>query len=283
MYKLKIRPSIHTQANEVYTMQSDDLKDLILEAAKIIARAKLVLSFTGAGISAESGIPTFRDSGGLWEKYRVEDVATPEAFMRNPKFVWEFYLERKKKIKEANPNPAHYALADLERILRESGKSFYIITQNIDNLHREAGNKNIIELHGNIWYTKCSNSFCEKSRPFYDPRTSPEEYEDFPPRCSSCGSLLRPHVVWFGEPLPEDAINESFRLASLADVVIVVGTSGAVFPAAYVPYIAREHGGKVIEVNIRTSSLTSISDVFLMGRAGEILPRIVEEVKRALK
>ena len=263
-------------------MQANDLEDLLEEAARIVSESKFLICFTGAGISAESGIPTFRDSGGLWEKYRIEDVATPEAFHKNPRFVWEFYLERRKKIKEASPNPAHYALASLEKAFKEKDREFYVITQNIDNLHRIAGNENIIELHGNIWYTKCSNPNCSNSTPFYDDRVNMDEYEEFPPRCEICGSLLRPHVVWFGEPLPEDAINRAFNVSSMADAVIVIGTSGSVFPAAYVPYIVKEKGGSVIEVNVRRSSITHIADVFIMGKAGDIVPRIVEKVKKLL-
>ncbi|RLF66645.1 MAG: NAD-dependent protein deacylase, partial [Thermoplasmata archaeon] len=221
-------------------MSLDQLKDLIEEAARIISEANILISFTGAGVSAESGIPTFRGSGGLWENYKIEDVATPEGFRKNPELVWRFYLERRKKIKETKPNPAHLALAELESIFRDLSRKFYVITQNIDNLHRLAGNKNVIELHGNIWYTRCSNDYCENSRPFYDDNI---DYEEIPPRCDLCGSYLRPHVVWFGEPLPEDALSEAFKLASMADAVIVIGTSGVVFPAAYIPYVVKEHGG----------------------------------------
>jgi len=262
-------------------MSIEELADLIKEAANIIVNSEVVISFTGAGISAESGIPTFRGSGGLWENYRVEDVASPEGFKKNPKLVWEFYLERRKKIAKAKPNPGHLALAELEKIFEETGENrkFYVITQNIDNLHKEAGNKNVIELHGNIWYTRCSNPACENSKPFLDKKM---EYEELPPRCDICGSYLRPHVVWFNEPLPQDAINDAFALASEADAVIVVGTSGVVFPAAYIPYIAKERGGKVIEINIEPSAITKISDVFIMGKAGIVLPEIVKRVKELI-
>ncbi len=258
-----------------------EVMDLIIEAAKIIANSKIVISFTGAGISAESGIPTFRGSGGLWENYRIEDVATPEGFKKNPKLVWEFYLERRKKIAKAKPNLGHTALAELEAIFEKVGKGrrFYVITQNIDNLHQEAGSKNVIELHGNIWFTRCSNPSCEKSKPFLDKKV---EYDELPPKCDVCGSYLRPHVVWFGEPLPQDALNDAFDLASVADAVIVVGTSGVVFPAAYVPHIVKESGGKVIEINVEPSAITNISDVFIMEKAGITLLEIVKKVKEFL-
>ncbi len=252
----------------------------IKEAAERIARSSLTIAFTGAGISAESGIPTFRGSGGLWENYRIEDVASPEGFKRNPKLVWEFYLERRRKIKRAKPNPAHYALAELEKTLESFGKEFWIITQNIDNLHREAGNEKIIELHGNIWYSRCTNPRCKNSVPFYDPRTT---FPELPPRCHLCGSIIRPHVVWFGEPLPERELEKAFNLSKRAEVVIVVGTSGVVFPAAYIPYYVKEGGGYVIEVNLEESGITRIADCFLRGKAGEVLPELVKEVRGILQ
>jgi len=247
---------------------------MLSHAAKIIARSRFAIAFTGAGISAESGVPTFRGSDGLWKRYRPEELATPEAFKRNPALVWEFYRWRMRKILEARPNPAHYALAELE----EMGILKGVITQNVDDLHREAGTKNIIELHGNIFRVRCTSCTYRENLKASGRVREFVNSEDIP-RCPRCGSLLRPDVVWFGEPLPRDALERAFRLAEKADVVIVVGTSGLVYPAAYIPYIVKEHGGRVIEVNVERSGITPIADVFLRGKAGEVLPKLVELVR----
>ena len=247
---------------------------MLSHAAKIIARSRFAIAFTGAGISAESGVPTFRGSDGLWKRYRPEELATPEAFKRNPALVWEFYRWRMRKILEARPNPAHYALAELE----EMGILKGVITQNVDDLHREAGTKNIIELHGNIFRVRCTSCTYRENLKASGRVREFVNSEDIP-RCPRCGSLLRPDVVWFGEPLPRDALERAFRLAEKADTVIVVGTSGLVYPAAYIPYIVKEHGGRVIEVNVERSGITPIADVFLRGKAGEVLPKLVELVR----
>ncbi|WP_456422098.1 NAD-dependent protein deacetylase [Thermococcus sp.] len=243
-------------------------------ASKILVRSRFAIAFTGAGISAESGVPTFRGSDGLWKRYRPEELATPEAFKRNPNLVWEFYKWRMRKILEARPNPAHYALAELERL----GILKAVITQNVDDLHREAGSKNIVELHGNIFRVKCTSCNYKENLKESGRVKGFVESRDLP-KCPKCGSLLRPDVVWFGEPLPREALDKAFRLAEKADVVIVVGTSGLVYPAAYIPYIVKEHGGKVIEVNVERSGITPIADVFLRGKAGEILPELTELVR----
>lgn len=247
---------------------------MLSHAAKIIARSRFAIAFTGAGISAESGVPTFRGFNGLWKRYRPEELATPEAFKRNPALVWEFYRWRMRKILEARPNPAHYALAELE----EMGILKGVITQNVDDLHREAGTKNIIELHGNIFRVRCTSCTYRENLKASGRVREFVNSEDIP-RCPRCGSLLRPDVVWFGEPLPRDALERAFRLAEKADTVIVVGTSGLVYPAAYIPYIVKEHGGRVIEVNVERSGITPIADVFLRGKAGEVLPKLVELVR----
>ncbi|WP_099210803.1 NAD-dependent protein deacetylase [Thermococcus henrietii] len=243
-------------------------------AAKILARSRFAIAFTGAGISAESGVPTFRGSNGLWKRYRPEELATPEAFDRDPRLVWEFYRWRMRRILDAKPNPAHYALAELERM----GVLKAVITQNVDDLHREAGTRNPIELHGNIFRVRCT------SCPYRENLKESGRVHEFVdskdlPRCPRCGSLLRPDVVWFGEALPRGTLEEAFRLAEKADAVIVVGTSGVVYPAAYIPYIVKEHGGRVIEVNVERSGITPIADVFLRGKAAEVLPKLVELVR----
>lgn len=247
---------------------------MIEEAAKLIAKAKFLIAFTGAGISAESGVPTFRGSGGLWEKYRIEEVATPEAFKRNPKLVWEFYKMRMRKMKDAKPNKAHLTLAELE----DMGILKAVITQNIDDLHREAGNKRIIELHGNIYRVKCS--YCDYIENLKESgRLERFLAEKELPKCSKCSNLLRPDVVWFGESLPEKELSEAFNLARRSDVCLVIGTSGQVYPAAYIPYITKEHGGYIIEINVNEGGITPIADVFLRGKAGEIMEEVLKKVK----
>ncbi|AEC52544.1 NAD-dependent deacetylase [Pyrococcus sp. NA2] len=250
---------------------------MIKEVARLLVSAKFAIAFTGAGISAESGIPTFRGKNGLWNRYRPEELATPEAFKRNPKLVWEFYKWRIKKILEARPNPAHMALAELEKL----GIIKAVITQNVDDLHREAGTENLIELHGNIFRVRCTK--CDFKEYVKGKRLLEEILEEDLPKCPNCGSLLRPDVVWFGEPLPEKELNEAFRLAEKSDVIIVIGTSGLVYPAAYVPYIVKESGGTVVEVNIENSAITPIADFFLKGKAGEVLPKIAQEIRRLSK
>ncbi|WP_297551228.1 NAD-dependent protein deacetylase [Thermococcus sp.] len=247
---------------------------MLSHASKILARSRFAIAFTGAGISAESGVPTFRGFNGLWKRYRSEELATPEAFQRDPHLVWEFYRWRMKKILGAKPNPAHYSLAELERL----GIIKAVITQNVDDLHREAGTRNLIELHGNIFRVRCTS--CDYRENLKESGRVNEFVESRElPKCPRCGSLLRPDVVWFGEALPKDVLEKAFNLAERADVVVVIGTSGVVYPAAYIPYIVKEHGGKVIEVNVERSGITPIADVFLRGKAGEILPKIVELVR----
>ncbi len=250
------------------------MEGLISEAAKALVRAKHAIVFTGAGVSAESGIPTFRGSGkdSLWSRFRPEDLATPEAFERNPRRVWEWYSWRMKLVLSARPNPAHESIARLEGL----GVVKAVITQNVDGLHQRAGSRRVIELHGSLWRVKCSNPSCG-----FRERVS-EPPKEVPPKCPLCGSYLRPDVVWFGEPLPEDAWGEAVKLAKASDAVLVVGTSGAVYPAAYIPLIVKEGGGYVIEVNIGESSITPYADVFIKGRAGEVLPKLLAKVIKYL-
>ncbi|MET1159627.1 MAG: NAD-dependent protein deacetylase [Thermoprotei archaeon] len=241
---------------------------MIKAVAEIIATSRYCIAFTGAGISAESGIPTFRGKNGLWEKYKPEELATPEAFQRNPVRVWEWYRWRLGIVLSAKPNPAHYALAELEKI----GIVKCVITQNVDGLHQQAGSKCVIELHGNIRRAKCIN--CGYRVWWSKPP------EKIPPRCPKCGGLLRPDVVWFGEPLPREEWEKAVREASRADVVLVIGTSGVVYPVALIPYMVKEKGGIVVEINLDTTPITEIADYSLRGRAGELLPKILEDIKR---
>lgn len=226
--------------------------------------ARSVVVLTGAGISADSGVPTFRGPGGFWRNCRAEDLATAQAFQQDPHLVWEWYNWRREIISRCPPNPAHYTLIQIERRQRAEGNSFCLITQNVDGLHRKAGSENLIELHGNIWKTRCT-------------RCGRVEENDrvpipFPPFCL-CGGLLRPHVVWFGEMIdPEDLIR-SYRALEQADLMLVIGTSGVVQPAASFAAYAREHGAYIVEVNV-TPSVQGVDEV-LDGRAAEILPRLL--------
>ena len=244
---------------------------MLKRAARLLAEAKYVVAFTGAGVSAESGIPTFRGKGGLWEKYDPNEYATVKALERNPDKVWKLYVDIFNLIKNSKPNPAHFALADLERL----GLLKTIITQNIDDLHERAGSKNVIKLHGNYNVLRCDK--CG-----YREKVEVIEWEN-PPKCPRCGYTMRPDVVLFGESLPREELERAFSEAEKADVLLAVGTSGVVMPAAIIPYIVRDRGGKIIEVNFEPSAITHISDVSLIGKAGEILPSLVDEVKKILK
>lgn len=230
--------------------------------------ANSVVVLTGAGISAESGVPTFRGNEGLWKKFRPEELANFDAFMRNPELVWEWYKYRKQIIAGIKPNPGHYAIVELEKIY----KKFALVTQNVDNLHRRAGSKNVYELHGNIQRNYCID--CGKEYPDEIIFSKAEV-----PRCDACAGLIRPGVVWFGEMLPADQWNASEKAASSADVFFSVGTSAVVYPAASLPYIAKRNGALIVEVNPETTPLTDIADEFLMGKSGEILPALVKALK----
>ncbi len=218
---------------------------------------------TGAGISAESGVPTFRGAGGLWKEYKPEDLATPEAFARDPKLVWEWYNYRRELIAKVAPNPAHRALVQLE--IRKP--RFTLITQNVDGLHDLAGSGKILKLHGDIWRMRCTS--CGANFPN---RRVP--LPKIPPHCA-CGGLARPGVVWFGEPLPEGMMKEAEHAAAAAQVFLVIGTSALVYPAAsLVPY-AKQSGAKVIEVNTEPSAVSNMVDCVLLGPAGELLPKLL--------
>ena len=251
-------------------MSEGHIEKAVELAAKYLANSSFAIALTGAGISAESGIPTFRGRGGLWEKYDPEEVATAEALRRNPELVWRLHVELMKVAFSAKPNPAHIALAELE----ELGVLKCVITQNIDDLHRVAGSKCVVELHGNIKWIKCTS--CTYRVKVEKP---PQE---IPPKCPVCGSLLRPDVVFFGEPLPEDALRKAYDLCVRADVMLVVGTSAVVMPAGMLPHVVKESGGRVIEVNLEPSAISPIADITILGRAGEVMPKIVAHVKKLL-
>jgi NAD-dependent deacetylase len=244
---------------------------LIQRAAKDILNSKKTIAFTGAGISVESGIPDFRGAQGLWEKYDPEEYAHIQAFTSNPDRVWLMLKEMFSLILEAKPNPAHVGLAELERM----GFLSSVITQNVDGLHQAAGSRNVIEFHGThrtLSCLKCSSTVDGSSF----------RMEDLPPRCSRCSSLLKPDVVFFGEPIPWKAQAMSFKESLSCDLVLSIGTSAVVYPAATNPITAKERGAMVIEINMEPTPLTDqISDYLICGSAGEIIPAIVEEVKRS--
>jgi NAD-dependent deacetylase len=230
---------------------------------RLIGGADSLAVLTGAGVSAESNIPTFRGPGGLWREFRAEDLATPEAFERDPKLVWEWYEWRRQLIAKAEPNPGHYAIAALERMVPR----FTLITQNVDGLHDRAGSRNILKVHGDIWEVrclKCGARVVDLRAPF----------PVLPPQCQACGGMLRPGVVWFGEALPEDIWAAAERAASAAQVFLVVGTSAQVYPAAGLARLAKRGGAAIVEVNVEQSGVTSIADYVFRGPAGEILPKL---------
>lgn len=233
---------------------------------KKLKKCKKVAVLTGAGVSAESGVPTFRGEDGLWKKFRAEELANFDAFMENPQLVWEWYNYRKKLIWEVRPNSGHYALAEIEKIVPE----FTLITQNVDGLHGKAGNKSILELHGNIMISKCLD--CGKKT---DSIGAVKEGEL--PRCT-CGGLLRPDVVWFGEMLPQEVLHKAFKASENSDLFFSIGTSAVVQPAASLPLMAKQNGSFIIEINTEPTVISDAADIFIQGRSGEILPELVEKI-----
>ena len=243
------------------------MQTLIKEATKNISRSSYIVVFTGAGISAEAGIPTFRGAQGLWTKYKPEELATPEAFRKDPKKVWQWYIWRLEIVLRAKPTIAHKILADLEK----QGIVKIIITQNVDELHQSAGSKRVIELHGSIRRARCIK--CN-----YRVRLT-KIPKEIPPRCPKCEALLRPDVVWFGEEVPKAALEEAIREASICDCMIIIGTSGVIFPAAYIPIIAKSKGATLIEINPSKSALTSYVDMYIGLSASRALEAIYLELK----
>ncbi len=230
---------------------------------RAIAQAESVVALTGAGVSAESGVPTFRDAQtGLWARYRAEDLATPEAFARQPRVVWDWYAYRRKLVAEAQPNPAHRALAALE----DRVPAVTIITQNVDGLHQRAGSSRVVELHGNLSRVRCAS--CGRVAASW---TEPP----VPPHCPACNGRLRPDVVWFGELLPRQALAEATTALQVCNVLLVIGTSALVEPAASLPLLALRHGAVVVEINPAPTPLTPFVTASLRGLAGVLLPQVV--------
>lgn len=240
-----------------------DIPEMLIEK---LAQSHKIVFLTGAGVSAESGVATFRGDGGIWSKMSPEELASVNGFMRNPQLVWQWYQHRRALMHDVLPNAGHYAIAELERIYPETT----LITQNIDGLHARSGSVNILELHGNI-----SRNKCFKCGLFYEKEIS---LDGELPHCD-CGGIIRPDVVWFGEMLPKEIISSAFQAAEQAEVFFSVGTSAVVQPAASLPLMASHNGAFVVEVNIEPTELTRRADLFLQGKSGEVLPRIVEKLR----
>ena len=259
---------------------------------EVLSKAKHVVALTGAGISAESGVPTFRGSGGLWRKYRAQDLATPSAFASNPSLVWEFYSYRRELVLTKHPNAAHYALADAEKRFVSQGKKFTVVTQNIDELHRRAGTDTLIELHGTLFKTRCTkcgdisanhdSPICPALKDKGDPDPSATE-SDIPekdlPHCkkSGCYGLLRPHVTWFGEPLDPSVLDATQHELEQCDLCLIIGTSSVVYPAAaFAPAVAAR-GVPVAEFNIEITPSTDEFGFHFQGSCGSTLPDALRE------
>ncbi|CAN5744039.1 NAD-dependent protein deacetylase [soil metagenome] len=245
----------------------------LIHAAEILQSAQRVVVSTGAGMSRESGIPTFRDAQeGLWARFNPEELATERGFRTAPARVWGWYAHRRRAIMSCEPHPGHGALVALERLLPE----LVVVTQNIDGLHQASGSADVIELHGSIRRSKCLDHGHPFASAFDEEIAGGEDAEQDPPPCPDCGSPLRPDVVWFGEMLPAAATTRAREFAEQCDVMLVVGTSGMVWPAAELPFVAERSGACIIEINPDPSEITRIADVFLQGRAGEVLPALVQ-------
>ena len=228
-----------------------------------LAEARAVAVLTGAGISADSGVPTFRGSDGLWRNFKAEDIATPQAFLKNPKLVWEWYNWRRELIATKVPNPAHQALVTLEKRTQD----FILITQNVDDLHGQAGSQKLIEIHGNIWKVRCT--ICKE--------VSVNKEIPIPilPYCLRCHGLLRPHIVWFGESLVPSHVQQSIKALENCDMMLVIGTSGIIQPAASFADTAKSAGAFVVEVNLKPTPHMGSIDISLQGRAAEIIPQLL--------
>ena len=236
-----------------------------VELISLLRGTPKLVALTGAGVSQESGLRTFRDAQtGLWAQYKPEDLASPQAFHRDPKLIWDWYAWRREAVKSVRPNAGHYALVEIEARVPE----FTLITQNVDGLHLMAGSQNVLELHGNIQRVRCSECY-----------TFAETWGDdteFVPQCSICNGLLRPDVVWFGEALPRDQLEAAVEAARSCDVFFSIGTSGVVQPAASLAHAARNRGAVVVEVNAEPTPLTAKANYFFQGKSGEILPELVK-------
>ena len=248
-------------------------QDFPKEFLRKLETAENVVFYTGAGISAESGVPTFRGKDGIWNKLKPEELANFDAFLRNTDMVWEWYQHRRKIVRESQPNDAHITIAEFEKYY----KNVAVVTQNVDNLHKRAGSSKIFELHGNIERNYCID--CKKW--FNDVEV--DESKKSALKCDECGGLIRPDVVWFGEYLPQDQFQKSEIEASKSDICFVIGTSAIVYPAAYIPITALQSGSYLVEVNIESTEFTRNAHYSMFGEAGKMLPKVLEEVKKMKK
>ncbi|HRF95257.1 MAG TPA: NAD-dependent deacylase [Aggregatilineales bacterium] len=245
----------------------------VQQVASLIKNAKSLVILTGAGVSKESGVPTFRDAmEGLWAKYDPQQLATPRAFVKNPQLVWDWYAYRRELVSNAKPNAGHFALAHLEKIQ----PTLWVITQNVDDLHEQAGSTRLIRLHGNIAETICYNQ-CQGERVPIDKNDFVwDENHTTPPKCPHCHAYLRPNVVWFEETLPRNALQSAFDISSKCDVMLVIGTSGLVSPASQLPHMAENNGATLIEINPEKSEITPYVHFHLKGASGVVLPALME-------
>ncbi len=241
-------------------------------AVEMLKDARKVVVFTGAGMSKDSGIDTFRGPGGIWERFSAKDLATYEGFIRDPAKVWMWNAARRQQVAGLEPHSGYRALAEMEDLFPE----VVTVTQNIDGLHARSGASRVVELHGNIWKVRCD---AEDNEPWLDERT---EFPEYPLHCESCGGLLRPHIVWFGEPLDRRDVLAATLAVEDCDAILVIGTSAVVYPAAGFPMLAKQKGATVVEVNIEPTPISDYADVSLFGTAEEVLPSLVSALKAAL-
>lgn len=238
----------------------------IQKAGQALAQAERIVCLTGAGVSAESGVATFRDAQtGLWSKFDPQRLASQEGFAADPGLVWRWYMERLRTVATAAPNPGHLALARLERFT----PAFTLVTQNVDDLHERAGSEQVLHIHGRINHFRCNYCRADYALP------PAEADQGLPPTCLVCGDRIRPDVVWFGEALPVDVVEIAWREAEQCDVMLVVGTSGVVYPVAQLPFVAKQAGAVVIDVNPDCTPISQMADIFLQGAGGVILPQVV--------
>jgi NAD-dependent deacetylase len=242
-----------------------------------LGKAQKIVVFTGAGASAESGVPTFRDAQvGLWERFKPEDLATPDAFKRQPARVWGWYEWRRALVNHAKPNAGHLAIAQWAH-----SADLTVITQNVDDLHERAGSNRIIHLHGSLFAARCFACSRSHALPPIDPSFSESRHEIDPPRCAHCGGLIRPGVVWFGESLPEKQWRDAEKACEQADLLICLGASALVYPAASLPQIASKQGAVIVQVNPNATGMDAIADFSIQGVAGDVMPRIVAAVAQS--
>ena len=262
----RIRAARALDATEITMSDTDALR----EVARRLRAATRVMALTGAGISAESGVPTFRGPDGLWRNFRATDLATPGAFARDPALVWEWYRWRRSRIRDARPNPGHLVLARFER----RWPALTLATQNVDGLHTQAGSRRLLELHGNIWRARCAARCGRTVIQDVDGDAAPGTAPDAGVPLCACGGWMRPDIVWFGEALDDGILSRTLDEAAASDALLVVGTSSVVYPAAALPGLARQHGAMIVEVNVEDTPLTGAADFVLRGPAGEVLPAL---------